>query len=171
MSASRPVLALVAGLVVAVPALADDPEPYVRNCSTSQFGDLGQGWRERAVVAGPLAFVGIKNGLSPSRLPHKVLVVVDPSRVATVTVAPRSRAFAALGYNEIRHNGAGVRVAEGTPSVRFRACGSVRSRAPWNRGTQFGGYFLVQGRRCVHVDVATQGKVLRRKLSFGARCA
>jgi hypothetical protein len=54
--------------------------------------------------------------------------------------------------------------------VRFQACHPVRSREPWNRGTQFGGYFLVVGARCVHVDVATQGKVLRRKLSFGAPC-
>jgi len=46
------------------------------------------------------------------------------------------------------------------------------SREPWNRGTQFGGYFLVTGRRCVYIDVATQGKIIRRALRFGVpRCA
>ena len=55
--------------------------------------------------------------------------------------------------------------------MRFHGCRLVRSREPWNRGTQFGGYFLVMGARCVHVDIATQGKVLRRKLSFGVRCS
>ena len=35
----RIVLALLLALVVAVPALAGDPEPYVRTCSTSQYGE------------------------------------------------------------------------------------------------------------------------------------
>lgn len=175
----RALLALLLALVVVAPALADEPEPYVRACSTSQFGDLGEGWRERAMVAGHLAFVGAGSRynrmaldrLPPGRaMPLKVLVVVDANAAPTVTIAPRSRAYAALGYNGIRHNGTGVPLAQGTQSVRFQACHPVRSREPWNRGTQFGGYFLVVGARCVHVDVATQGKVLRRKLSFGARC-
>ena len=103
-------------------------------------------------------------------MPLKVLVVVDANAAPTVTIAPRSRPYAALGYNSIRQNGTGVPLADGTRSVRFEACGVVRSREPWNRGTQFPGYFLVAGARCVHVDIATQGKVLRRRLSFGARC-
>jgi|SRR5688572_11733781 len=177
----RVVVALLVGLVVAVPAFAGDPEPYVRTCSTSQFGDLGQGWRERAMVAGHVAFVGMAKGYNRMYLdpvgarranPLKVLVVVDPNAGPTVTIAPRSRGYAALGYNGIHRKGStGVPLADGTPSVRFRACRAVPSREPWNRGTQFGGYFLVNGARCVHVDVATQGKVLRRKLSFGARCS
>lgn len=167
----RAVLALLlVGFVAAVPALAGEPEPYVRSCSSSAYGDLGPGWRERAVVAGHVAFVGMRNGLSAGRVPHKVLVVVDPHAAPTVTIAIRSRAYAALGYNRIRHSGGRVPLANGTHSVRFQACGVVRSREPWNRGTQFPGYFLVDGARCVHVDVATQGKVLRRRLSFGARC-
>jgi hypothetical protein len=176
----RVALALAVALVVAVPALAVDPAPHVRTCATSQFGDLGRGWRERAAVAGRVAFVGMKGGyrrrdverVGEGRgMPLKVLVVVDPNAAPTVTIAPRSRAYAALGYNGVQNDGLGVPLADGTLSVRFEACGTVRSREPWNRGTQFGGYFLVAGARCVHVDVATQGKVLRRKLSFGARCA
>lgn len=175
----RIVVALLLALVVAVPALAEEPEPYVRTCSTSQFGDLGRGWRERAAVAGHVAFVGLSRyrrvateRLGPGRaMPLKVIVVVDPNAAPTVTIAARSRAYAALGYNGIRHNGTGVPLADGTQSVRFQACHPVRSREPWNRGTQFGGYFLVAGARCVHIEVATQGAVLRRKLSFGGRCA
>jgi hypothetical protein len=176
----RVVVALLLGLVVAVPALADDPDPYVRTCSSSAYGDLGQGWRERALVAGHVAFVGMRGGYNRMYLdpvgrgrgnPLKVLVVVDPNAGPTVTIAPRSRAYASLGYNSIRQqDSTGVPLAAGTKSVRFRACRLVRSREPWNRGTQFPGYFLVNGPRCVYVDVATQGKVLRRKLSFGASC-
>jgi len=173
----RIVIALLLALVVAVPALADDPEPYVADCSTSVYGDLGRGWRERALVAGHVAFVGMKDGYEhwrppgPGSWPVKVLVVVDPNSAPTVTIAARSRDHAALGYNRIRHDGRGVPLARGTTSVVFRACRLDRFREPWNRGTQFAGYVLVSGRRCVHVDVATAGKVLSRKLSFGARCA
>jgi hypothetical protein len=103
-------------------------------------------------------------------MPLKVLVVVDPNAAPTVTIAARSSSYAALGYNEIRHNGTGVPLADGTQSVRFKACRPDRAREPWNRGTQFAGYFLVAGKRCVHIEVATQGTVLRRKLSFGAPC-
>jgi hypothetical protein len=172
-------LLLGLGLIVAVPALADEPEPYVRTCASSAYGDLGRGWRERAAVAGHVAFVGLKDGyrradtewFGPGRgMPLKVLVVVDPNAAPTVTIAPRSRPYAALGYNRIHHDGSGVPLANGTVGVRFRACHPVASREPWNRGTQFPGYFLVAGARCVHVDVATQGTILRRKLSFGARC-
>jgi hypothetical protein len=176
----RVAVALLVALVVAVPALADDPAPYVRTCAMRQFGDLGQGWEKRAVVAGHVAFIGIKGNnrrmsiqpLGPGMaMPLKVLVVVDPNAGPTVTIASRSRAYAALGYNGIRHNGTGVPLADGTQSVRFQACRPDRTRGPWNRGTQFGGYFLVAGARCVHVEIATQGMVLRRKLSFGAPCA
>jgi hypothetical protein len=175
----RVAVTLLLALLVAVPALADEPAPHVRTCATSQFGDLVQGWQERAVVAGHVAFVGMRGSYRPMRtdrlgpglaMPLKVLVVVDPNAAPTVTIAARSRAYAALGYNAIRHNGKGAPLADGTQSVQFKACHAVRSRELWNRGTQFGGYFLVAGARCVHIEVATQGRVLRRTLSFGARC-
>ena len=179
----RVVVALLVALVVALPAFADDPDPYVRTCSSSAFGDLGRGWRENAIVAGHVAFVGMGGPRRGSELepadpgranPLKVLVVVDPNAAPTVTIARGSRAKAALGYNVIRHDGEGrgVPLADGTTSVHFQGCRAVRSRESWNRGTQFPGYFLVVRRGCVQVEVATQGKVLRRTLRFGvARCA
>ena len=171
----RVVVALLIALVAAVPALAEEPEPYVRKCATSQFGDLGAGWQERAVVAGHVAFLGAtprwRPG-GPGAWPVKVVVVVDANAAPTVTIAARSRGYASLGYNNVRHNGRGVTLDLGTQSVRFEACHAVMSREPWNRGTQFGGYFLVTGRRCVYIDVATQGKIIRRALRFGVpRCA
>ena len=176
-------LFLVVLLVLAAPALAGDPKPYVRDCATSAYGDLGPGWRENAVVAGRLAFVGMGGPRRAGRLervdpgnanPLKVLVVVDPGSRPTLTIARASRLDARLGYNDIRHDGAGkgVPLGEGTTSVRFVGCRAVRSREPWNRGTQFPGYFLVTRAGCVHVEVATLGTVVRRTLRFGvARCA
>src|SRR5688572_6446931 len=123
----RILAALLLVPIVAVPALAAEPEPYVRTCSSSQFGDLGQGWRERAMVAGHVAFVGMAKGYNRMNLdpvgagranPLKVLVVVDPNAGPTVTIAPRSRAYAALGYNGIRRkDSTGVPLADGTVSV------------------------------------------------------
>ena len=172
------VVALLLALVVVVPALADEPEPFVRDCGKSVFGDLGQGWQERAIVAGHVSFVGLKNGYQrwrpggPGSWPVKVLVVVDPNAAPTVTVAARSRGHASLGYNDVRHNGRGVPLDRGTQSVRFEACRPNAARESWNRGTQFAGYFLVSGRRCVYVDVHTEGRIIRRALRFGVpRCA
>jgi hypothetical protein len=163
----RVIAALLLALVVAAPALADEPEPFVRTCSSSAYGDLGSGWQKRAIVAGPLAFVGVKNGLASSRFPQKILVVVEPNRVVTVTIAARSRARAALGYNEIQTRTGRIPLASGTNAVRFEACAAVASRAVWNRGTQFPGYFLVNGPRCVHVEIRAGGKLIRRALRFG----
>ena len=165
---------LVVALAVSAAALAADPKPFVRDCSTSQYGDLGRGWRERAVIAGPVAFVGMRDGYaSGGPLPLKVLVVVDPRRVATATIAARSRGYAALGYNGVRPSGEGrIPVSSGTRSVQFQACDAVMSREPWNRGTQFGAYFLVRGRRCVHIVIKSRGKIFPRVLRFGVpRCA
>lgn len=119
----------------------------------------------------------MKNGYEEWRAPGsgswpiKVLVVVDPGAAPRLTIAARSRDHAALGYNRIRHDGRGVPLERGTTSVGFRACSRDRFRKPWNRGTQFAGYVLVAGPRCVRVEVATQGKILRRVLRFGVpRC-
>ena len=144
--------------------LPTSPSRTCATCGTSVFGDLGQGWQERAIVAGHVSFVGLKNGYQrwrpggPGGWPVKVLVVVDPNAAPTVTIAARSRGHASLGYNDIRHNGRGVPLDRGTQSVRFEACRPNAAREPWNRGTQFAGYFLVSGRRCVYVDVHDRGQ-------------
>src|SRR5215210_8370885 len=122
----RVLVALALAVLVARPASAGEPEPYVRTCSSSAYGDLGAGWRERAVVAGHLAFVGLKDGyrgVTPAPAgrarPPKVLVVVDPNAAPTVTIAAGSRGYAALGYNKIP-GGNPVPLAAGTMSVRFQ---------------------------------------------------
>jgi hypothetical protein len=175
----RVALALAALLACAVPALAQEVEPVVRACRDSQYGDLGRGWEQRAVTAGPLAFVGLRDGYGfgrpapPGRAwALKVLVVLEPRAVATVTIGPRSGEFAALAYHRLRHNGPIVPLSDGTSTVRLEACGRVKTREPWNQGTQFGGYFLVRGRRCIDVEVRTGSRLLRRQLRFGVpRCA
>lgn len=178
MRTSLVLLAVALAGAAALPVVAHGEETPVRDCGTRAYGDLGRGWQERAVVAGPLAFVGLGRGLdgvqpSPrwAAWPRKVLVVVEPARTATLTIAAGSRSFAALGYHGLRHSAEPVPLSEGTPSIRFAACAPPSASASWNRGTQFPGYLLVSGRRCVAVEIASRGKVYRRTLRIGAaRC-
>jgi hypothetical protein len=180
----RTAVAPLAALVAIVPAFARDLEPVVRDCSTSAYGDLGRDWRRQAVLAGPLAFAGIREGYRhvPSApagrsWPLKLLVVVEPGAVATVTIGARSRRFASLFYDTgplPDRVGDTVPISAGSLGVRFEACTRPHQGHAWNRGTQFPGYFLVGGRRCVEVEVRLDArtKVLRRTLRFGrTRCA
>lgn len=170
----RVAAALLLALAAAAPALATGGEPDVRDCSTRAIGDLGPTWRTRAVLAGPLAFVGMRNGSgwSGGRL-HKVLVVVDPRAVVTVTIAPRSAGVASLAFSTRRRlPAAPVPVSAGATSVRFEACARANpGQKPWNRGTQFPGSFVVARPACVDVVVQYGETRLTRKLRFGTpRC-
>jgi hypothetical protein len=125
-------------LLIAVPAaFAHDVETPVRDCGTRAYGDLGRGWQARAVVAGPLAFVGLRDGYAAAgsppagtAWPQKVLVVVEPASVATVTIARRSQRYAALGYHELRHDATKpVPLSAGTAaSASRRARGRIQAR-------------------------------------------
>jgi hypothetical protein len=175
-----PALLLAAAVsVAAVPARGQ--ETPARDCGTRAFGDLGADWRPRATVAGPLALVGMRNGLAATAPTpagtgerRKILVVVEPGAVATLAIAPASREVAALAYLPQRFGSAvAVPLAVGSVAMRFEACARPNAgAAAWNRGTQFPGYFLVAGgRRCVQIEVAARGRVFRRTLRFGAaRC-
>ena len=107
--------------------------------------------------------------------PLKILVVLEPGRAATVTIAARARSVAALAYDEASLRrvsaaaGTHAPLSAGEPSVRFEACARPHAGKRWNRGTQFPGYFLVSGRRCVAVTVRVEGEpaALRRTLGFG----
>jgi hypothetical protein len=107
------------------------------------------------------------------------LVVLEPGQVATLTIAARARSVASLAYGQeaLRRvsadAGGPVPLSAGDPAVRFEACARAHVGKPWNRGTQFPGYILVSGRRCVGVVVRVEGRAgpLRRTLRFGrARC-
>ena len=162
--------------------LAVDDEPDVRDCSTRAIGELSSTWRRRAMVAGPLAFVDMRRGYAVRIRARpglawqlKVLVVVEPRAVVTVTIARRSRDVAALVYSPKRHLPPGeVPLSLGATSVRFEACARPNpGQKPWNRATQFPGAFLVARSACVDVLVRPQGgKTMLRRLRFGvARCA
>src|SRR5688572_9705530 len=164
MRTSRQSLVVAAGAVAAygaAVALAADTsarsslvagEPPVRDCSTRAYGDLGPDWRRRALLEGPVAFVGMRDGTRqvppapPGRSwPLKILVVLEPGQVTTVTIAASARSVAALAYDRASLQrvsaaaGTHAPLSAGEPSVRFEACARPHVGKRWNRGTQFPG--------------------------------
>jgi hypothetical protein len=171
-------LALVAGGDEATPgdggdaAAAVEPEPEtVRPCKSAVFGELDNGWRKRAVVAGPLALL-----LTPDRSPKhfvpdaavKVLAVVDAGASVTLGVPEAERERLSLLYDiggpRINRD---LRLSDGTSSVRFSACASG-SEYPGSQ-TQFNGSFFVRDAHCAALDVWIKGRAspIRRWLPLG----
>lgn len=149
--------------------------PFVRNCESSLYGDLGAQWLKNAVRAGPATFIGalvFRNGLVARRgaSSHKLLIVVEPRREVTVTVAKRVRGLASLLYDPAKFHLRNPRVRDGEVAVTFIACAKANGSAPWERGTQFNGELVVFGPRCVplEISVSFQAQTIRRTLSFGA---
>jgi hypothetical protein len=134
---------------------------FVRTCEQSVRGELGRDWRSASLNVGPISFLGLPGwasapaselGVSPQK---KVLVVVRGG--ARVTVAVTSRRHAALLYDPRAFDSA-KHVADGERAVRFVAC---------EEQTQFNGAFLVDGRRCVPIEIRWDARRERRVASFG----
>jgi hypothetical protein len=167
----------------AAPAPPGPPGAFVRTCEDSVYGDLGDGWRKRSVVVGPLAFVALRYAATQPAVDFrprggryqglKVLVVVEVGATVTLVVPPAERRHLALLYDpaawrEDNH----YRIADGDPAVTFRSCPPGQTPLGAS-GTQFNGGFLVDGPRCATLEVATPAwKAPRRvTVSFGAgRC-
>lgn len=174
---TRAILGLVvtALAATAVSSAAQLREPYVRTCASSVYGDLGAQWLRYAVQAGPVTFIGVlqyRDGLVARRRAagRKLLIVVEPRRTVTISIDERARRFASLLYDPAKFHLRYPRVRDGAEAVTFVACLRPHGSAPWQRGTQFNGLFVVFGPRCVPVEisVAPKSQPMRRSLSFGA---
>ena len=145
-----------------------------RGCDASVSGGLGSNWRDGAVVAGPVAFVDLRLAATPSPLVSprdrtgivKALIVLDAGTSVRLAVAGAARRHARLMYTAeslgLGRRNAPLRV--GTPSVMLTACSG--------RDTQFNGGFIVDGRRCVPLEISQPGRSTERiTISLGAgRC-
>ncbi len=146
---------------------------YERPCEESVFGTLGAHWRDRSLVVGPIAFVGLPAGAAEGSLgvhgtrayPQKVLAVVDRGGPVTVSVAPEARAFAGLLYDPHRFPDGRVGLASTDVGVTFHPCGGDQRR------TQFNGGILVLRPGCVVLDVSWPDGHRRVPIPFaGASC-
>jgi hypothetical protein len=176
------------------PTTRATPHREELTCSSpGPFGSARPTERERrtSVVAGPLAFAGLKLWATrPARdfqvyrggrvKAHKLGVEVDPGATATVTVPPAERGHLALAYGELPDavpttspdGFTLLRIADANHQVTFRACRP--EPPPFDRDpTVFPGYLLVAGARCAALAVSSPGRPRPRRVtvSFGAgRC-
>jgi hypothetical protein len=169
----------------ATPATAapGPPGAFVRTCQDSVYGDLGDGWRTRSVVVGPLAFVALRDAATQPASDFrrrdgryqglKALAVVEAGAIVTVTVPAAERRHLALLYDPAAwREDNRYRIADGDTAVTFRSCPPAQT-PPGAGGTQFNGGFLVDGPRCATLEVSTPAwkAPWRVTVSFGAgRC-
>ncbi len=151
------------------------PHAFIRTCQTSVYGSLSRRIVETSVRVGPLYLIGLAGYAHASagsfRGPGgwlnglKVLAVVRSG--VTLSIAAADRAHASLIYDPNRFpNGRVRQVTRGDYRVVFRPCHPPPDRF----GTQFNGGFLVDGPRCVALDVAWKHGAIHRRIlaSFGA---
>jgi hypothetical protein len=153
-------------------AMRIGPHAFIRTCETSVYGSLNGRAVESSVHVGPLYLIGLEGyahaGPSSFRRPNgrlnglKVLAVVRAG--VTLAVTPADRSHAALIYAPSRFSAR--RVGQGDYRITFRPC----HPPPDRYGTQFNGGFLVDGPRCVALDVAWKHGAIHRRIlaSFGA---
>ena len=98
----------------------------------------------------------------------KMLALVRPGAVVTLTVPPAERRVISLGY---RPGVVPSTVAGGDAAVTFHACASQAGEQPGFAGsTQFNGSMAVAGARCARLKVASPGSVpASMVLAFGRR--
>ncbi len=160
----------------------------VVRCSESVRGVLEEGWQKRSIIVGPISFVGMaedpKASPASSFEPRngrfggwKQLVFLEEGARAVVSVPKSHRDVVSLLYGERDRTTSPdptdptFLVSDGAASVEFVAC---RSGEPVPAGltnlaeTQFAGGLIVAGARCVSLDVAVSGQMIRRvEVPFG----
>ena len=164
-----------------VPSTTPSQEaPFVRTCQSQVAGYLGEDWRDRSLVIGPIAFVGLPGAATRPRrefapladggfVSVKALVVVDRGAEVTVIIPSLTeRAHIALLYDPAAFKDFNsYQLHEGETSVIFHAChkGGSLSSDP----TQFNGSFIVDGTQCVTLNVVNgaSGLLKRVNIAFG----
>jgi len=139
------------------------PRHMTRTCVTAVGGSLPAGWQSSAIHSGALTLFsfgqvragGRESTLSSSDLrpvrDMKMLALVRPGSVVTISVPPDERTRLALAYAVGQ---APTDVAGGYRSTTFVACkepsGVGSGAAGW---TQFNGGLLAAGPQCATLDV------------------
>jgi hypothetical protein len=143
------------------------------------YGDLGSGWRKNALAAGTISFVGL-GGLDTASAGDfasvdgkyrsiKALAVVDVGVEVTVSVSAVDRLHGGLIYDPSAFRDDGLySLGEGEPAVTFQSCSEGQNPLGFEGPTQFNGGFVVDGPRCLTLDVASHGEPpLRLVISLG----
>lgn len=147
--------------------------PVVRTCNDGPNGDVGD-WRRSSLVVGPIGFINLR--LADTRPAptqpggraafYLTVAMVKPGSAVKVRVAASAATYASLLFDRMALGSTDYSrgVAVGVQEVTFIACGSGSA---W---TQFLGGFLVDGKRCVPLEVRSLPNSAPKRVvvSFGA---
>jgi len=144
------------------------------------YGDLGKGWRKSALVVGAVAFVGLAGEATARRSDFapledgfrsvKALAVVNEGADVTVSVFPEDQIHVSLIYDPAFFKDLNsYQIADGETAVTFQSCSSGEPPFGVRGPTQFNGGFIVDGSRCVTLNVvnAASGLLKRANVAFG----
>lgn len=153
------------------------PSVAVRTCSMVGSGGLRPGYRQRALILGPLALGNVGTFTASEPLPGasdgrygalEVIAIVNAGG-EPVLLLPRSE-WATVGLlydpSKFRADGA-YRLKDLEQVVRFVACKSPS----FNHGlSQFDGGFVITRKQCVHLVVTTSRRTYSGEFPAGAPC-
>lgn len=168
------------------PGLA--PTPPAVSCDR-RIGGLGpvasdSAWRQRSLIAGPLAIYGARSDLP--RIPERdlgplrkaadrprysvrpLLVIARRGSTSTLAVVGQARDHAVFAPSLPGEANAGYPLTDGTAALTFTGC---REDAPY---TVFSAGLIADGPQCVPIEVTVKGRTvpLRRVIAYGTRdCA
>ena len=142
------------------------PGTVLRDCQSSNFGTLSSDWKAHSVHAGPVWFIYVHPGSTPSpshRLPigkthaSAMIIAVRNGHTAVVTAAPAlgGRFRFLTGFN---NSGAPYTLSEGAPGLTLAGCpvrlGGTHIPASYAPGlTMFWQGYVTDLRGCIPVDV------------------
>ena len=153
-----------------------EPAPTTRMTCNGGFSFGGQkfaaGWRHRAVVAGPIAIMGLRGhekGDFEARRSRVVYAkaLLAPGRTTTLAVAEADRPHVSLS---IHIQGVLRTDVEGDAAITFEGCPPRvdDTREGEELGTGYAFTVIVDGPRCASFEITPEGRpTVRRTVGFG----
>jgi hypothetical protein len=149
--------------------------PGFRSCKSSIYADLGSGWEERSVRAGPLWLVRLLNYQPRMFEPApglryraaKVLIMVENGLTVMLKVPREMHGMVGLEYDRdspFRRGSRSARVRDAGYAVTFEGCApNEGSEGPH---TLFNGAFVVARPICARLEITVAGRT--EPISFAA---
>jgi len=146
------------------------------NVGQAASGNLPPNWRGRAAKASPLSFLNLggHSNISGNRLTLYVTTVVitglRPGTTVVVRVPPADRQYLRFLYGpgDSLNAGTAYTMGSGESGVTFVMCPLDGSPASSEPITDYYGGLLIEGARCVPVDVSPPGRARPTTISLGA---
>lgn len=159
----------------ATPVARAEPGTVLDACASAIDENLGLGWRQHSVRAGPLWFIDLRQQSATYYGHNRVAiggfaVAVQNNAKAWVTTAGTSGTFFRFlfGPSDFKDGADGhYTVADGEAGVTFVGCPRGQGSSFQDGYTLYGGYYLIAGSpRRVALDVRTPGSGKPARITF-----